>query len=149
MDHNQLMLITRTMPMKKIQVNGEDYLERYFVGELNGTQEWLHRFLRADSERHLHSHPWDADSTILCGMYVEQIQRPNGDKYEAYRNAGETNIITVGRLHRIIEVEANTWTHMRVYPGREPQWYFIDDNGVKTQVDTSPEDWYLSCKPRP
>jgi len=149
MDHSQLMLITRTMPMKTIQVNGEDYLERYFIGiDEHGNQEWLHRFLRADSERHLHSHPWDAESTILCGMYVEQIQRPNGDKYEAYRYAGETNIITVGRLHRIIEVQPNTWTHMRVDAGREPFWYFVDDDGVKKEMKTSPEDWHLFCAPR-
>lgn len=148
MTHEQLMLITRTMPMKTINVNGEDYLERYFVGELNGTQEWLHRFLRADSERHLHSHPWDADSTILCGYYREEVLRDNGEKHQIVWSEGDKNIITVGKIHRIVDVDQNTWTHMKVYPGREPHWYFIDDNGVKTQMETSPEDWYLSCKPR-
>lgn len=143
------MLITRTMPMKTIQVNGEDYLERYFVGKLNGTQEWLHRFLRADSERHLHSHPWDADSTILCGWYEEEILCGNNiDKRTITWHEGDQNIITPDKIHRVLEVEPNTWTHMRVYPGRKPHWYFIDDNGVKTQMDTSPEDWYLSCNPR-
>jgi hypothetical protein len=137
------------MPMKTIQVNGEDYLERYFVGELNGTQEWLHRFLRADSERHLHSHPWHADSTVLCGYYMEQIRRDNGETFVCGKFAEDQNIITPDKIHRVLEVEPNTWTHMRVYPGRESHWYFIDDNGVKTQMDTSPEDWYLSCKPRP
>ncbi len=149
MNHSQLMLLTRTMPMKTIFVGGEPYLERYFVGaDAHGNQDWLHRFLRADSERHMHSHPWDADSTILCGMYVEQIQRPNGDKYEAYRDAGETNIITVGRLHRIIEVEPNTWTYMKVYAGREPHWYFIGDDGVKTEMKTSPVEWWKDCAAR-
>lgn len=149
MNHSQLMILTRTVPMKTIFVGGEPYLERYFVGvDAHGNQDWLHRFLRADSERHMHSHPWDADSTILCGMYIEQIQRPNGDKYEAYRDAGETNIITVGRLHRIIEVEPNTWTHMKVYAGREPHWYFIGDDGVKTEMKTSPMEWWKDCEPR-
>jgi len=148
MTHEQLMLITRTMPMKTIQVNGEDYLERYFVGELNGTQEWLHRFLRADSERHLHSHPWDADSTILCGWYTEEVAL-DFEQFETDWYEGEVNTITKDKIHRIVAVEPNTWTHMRVYPGREPHWYFIDDNGVKTQMETSPEDWHLSCKPRP
>lgn len=149
MNHSQLMLLTRTMPMKTIQVSGEDYLERYFVGvDVHGNQDWLHRFLRADSERHMHSHPWGADSTILCGMYVEQIQRHNGDKYEAYRYEGDENIITVGRLHRIIEVEPNTWTHMKVYAGREPHWYFIGDDGIKTEMKTSPVEWWKDCECR-
>jgi hypothetical protein len=134
--------------MKTIQVSGEDYLERYFVGEINGTQEWLHRFLRSDSERHLHSHPWDADSTILCGWYTEECITKGGVKFECDFGEKQINVITTDKLHRIIDVIPNTWTHMRVYPGREPNWHFIDDNGVKMQMKTSPEDWYLDCNSR-
>jgi len=149
MTHEQLMLITRTMPMKTIQVNGEDYLERYFVGELNGTQEWLHRFLRADSERHLHSHPWDADSTILCGWYTEEVLRVDGiNKREITWHVGDENIISTNKIHRIIDVEPNTWTHMKVYPWREPHWYFIDDNGVKSERPASELSWHTKYKPR-
>lgn len=148
MNHEQLMLITRTMPMKTIQVNGDDYLERYFVGELNGTQEWLHRFLRADSERHLHSHPWDADSTILCGWYREEVRRSNGENHLIEWGCGDKNIITAGKIHRVFDVMPNTWTHMRVYPGREPHWYFIDEDGVKTEMRTSELDWHKKYQPR-
>jgi hypothetical protein len=154
MNHEQLMLITATMPMKTIEVGGLPYLERYYIGTLpNGTQEWLHRFLRADSEPHLHSHPWDADSTILCGDYLEEVQRSNGHKFSILHGAGMQNIITTDKLHRIVDVEPNTWTHMRVYAGREPVWYFIDDAtdtdvGTKTEMKTSPIDWWKYCKPR-
>ncbi len=149
MNHEQLMLITSTMPMKTIEVGGQPYLERYYIGTLpNGDQEWLHRFLRADSEPHLHSHPWDADSTILCGLYCEEVQRSNGHKFRFWHNEGMHNIITCDKLHRIVDVNPNTWTHMRVYAGRELVWYFIDDNGDKTEMKTSPIDWWKDCKPR-
>lgn len=149
MNHEQLMLITATMPMKTIEVGGLPYLERYYIGtHPNGTQEWLHRFLRADSERHLHSHPWDADSTILCGSYFEESQRSHGNQFKVWYREGMQNMISCDKMHRIVDVEPNTWTHMRVYAGREPVWYFIDDNGVKTEMKTSPIDWWKDCKPR-
>lgn len=149
MDHEQLMLITRTMPMKTIVVRGEPYLERYFVGvDEQGNQDWLHHFLRADSEEHTHSHPWVARSTILCGGYLEQLL-VNDQKLEEWLSSGDVNTITPGTLHRIIDVEPDTWTHMRVYAGREDYWYFIDDNGVKTQMRASEPDWYKQCSPRP
>lgn len=148
MNHEHLMLITRTMPMKTIQVNGEDYLERYYVGQKNGVQEWLHRFLRADSERHLHSHPWDADSTILCGWYQEEWIAANGKRVLTEWHEGDQNVITTVKTHRIVDVLPNTWTHMRVYAGREPTWHFIDDEGNKQIMQTSPIDWWKDCKPR-
>lgn len=149
MDHEQLMLITRCMPMKTIEINGEPYLERYFVGvDEHGHQDWLHRFLRSDSERHLHSHPWDADSTILCGAYSEERLRGE-DKIVSEYFEGDQNIIGKEKLHRIIAVEPNTWTHMRVYAGREPFWYFIGDDGVKKEMRSSEPDWYENCQRRP
>lgn len=149
MNHDQLMLITAAMPMKTIEVSGLPYLERYYIGtHENGDQEWLHRFLRADSERHLHSHPWDAESTILCGDYLEEVMQKSGKKISILRGTWDKNVITCDKLHRIVDVEPNTWTHMRVYAGREPVWYFIDDNGVKRVMKTSPVNWWKDCKPR-
>lgn len=146
MKHEQLMLITKFMPMKTIQVNDEDYLQRYYVGQNeHGDQDWLHRFLRSDSERHLHSHPWHADSTILCGWYVEQVRKENGTTVETEWHEGDVNTITPGRIHRIVDVQPNTWTHMRVYAGREPSWFFINDDDEKQEMKTSPVDWWKSC----
>jgi hypothetical protein len=123
-------------------------LERYFVGlDENGHQDILHRIIRSDSEPHLHSHPWDADSNILCGWYKEACLVA-GVNYQKLHVAGDSNYITRGKVHRIIEAEPNTWTHIKIYSGRATHWYFIDDKGNKTNVKSSPEDWYLDCKPR-
>ena len=139
------MILTANLPMKTIEIDDEPYLERYHVKtDLDGTQHWLHRFLRNDPERHLHSHPWTAYSTILCGSYFEELE--NGNFCHYYCET--TNHITPDKLHRIIQVEPNTWTYMKVHPGRLLSWAFIDDSGARTPVLTSPEDWWKNCKTR-
>lgn len=141
--HDLLMNITFYLPCKTIAINDEDYLQRYYVGEQLGFQFWLHRFLRNDSERHLHSHPWSATSTIICGSYTEQ--RAAG---KVRYMPGHKNQIGPDTLHRIISVEPNTWTFMVVSPARLPEWFFIDDNGNKTHMKTSPKDWHTEYKTR-
>jgi len=142
--HDLLMLLTANYPMKTIEILGEPYLERYHVKtDEDGTQHWLHRFLRNDSERHQHSHPWEARSKILCGSYLED----RSGAHTLYQ-AGMTNLIMPETMHRIVEVEPNTWTYMRVLPGRAVSWAFIDDSGARTPMATSPEDWWKDCKVR-
>lgn len=148
MNHELLLQITAAMPMKTIEVNGQPYLERYFAGHTdNGGQHWLHRFLRGDSEKHLHTHPFRANSTVLCGMYKEEY-RHYGTLPETTRTrylvAGDTNEIFETTLHRIVEVQPGTWTLMTVYPGRKDHWKFVDDDQMEVMVHSSPEDWHLS-----
>ena len=143
------MFLTENMPMKTIAINGNPYLERYFIQEdEQGRQHWLHRFLRNDSERHVHSHPWDAVSHVLFGSYTEQVKENDGLMFYYVYLAGESNSIPKNKLHRIVEVEQYTWTYMIVEPSREEEWFFIDDNDIKTPVKSSPTDWYKNCKTR-
>lgn len=65
--------LVRSRPMRLIEINGEPYLERYYMGTVQGRQIWLHRFVRDDAERHVHDHPWTALSIILTGGYTEQV----------------------------------------------------------------------------
>lgn len=146
--HDYMMALTATMPMKTIIINDEPYLERYFAMVLpDGTQIWYHRFLRNDSERHLHSHPWQALSTILVGYYVEECAEGGVTTHTKYTE-GERNRIYFGTTHRIVEVEPDTWTMMIVDPGRLAEWHFIDDDSTKTAMPTSPFEWHKDCKPR-
>lgn len=146
--HNFLMHITKHMPRKIIQIEGHDYLQRYFVCEYpDGSQDWLHRFLRNDSERHLHAHPWTASSDILTGKYTAE-EMHDGKKIEVEYTAGDKNIITPNTIHRIASVEPNTWTRMHVSAERLAEWYFIDDHGNKKTMRASEPDWHKSYEPR-
>lgn len=142
------MAMTADMPMKTIVVNGEEYLQRYFAHMLaDGTQVWYHRFLRNDSERHLHTHPWFARSTILVGGYVEE-REVNDKVIRMGYSPGDLNTIGFGTTHRVVEVEPNTWTMMIVSPGRQPVWHFVNDDGFKTEMQTSPFEWSKDFAPR-
>lgn len=150
-NHLALMRITEDMPCKKIIVNGELYLERYFVSEdKNGVQKWLHRFLRPDAERHLHSHPWTATSTILVGWYVEEFHDKDQQPViqRAMYSEGMVNFIYPQKLHRISSVYPSTWTEMIVQPGRRLTWEFVDESGNQTEVETSHLHWWKECKKR-
>ena len=139
-----LKLLTATMPMKTIIVNGSPYLERYFVTELtDGTQIWLHRFFTNDSERHLHTHPWSAVSIILDGWYMEETKQGG-----QYYKQGDVNIITPDKLHRVVEVHPDTWTMMIVDAPRHDTWAFIEEDGSTNTQAASARDWYKSAGTR-
>lgn len=80
--HEKLMALTELMPMKQICINEAAYLQRYYVGQLRcGRDVWLHRFLRNDAERHLHSHPFNFVTLMLCGGYSEQYLDEHGKQW--------------------------------------------------------------------
>lgn len=68
----------------------------------------IHHIARADQDRHLHDHPWNARTFVLRGWYFEQLRGSVG----AYkRPAGYTGRLLYGQYHRITEVSPNgVWT---------------------------------------
>ena len=148
MSHEEMMALTAAMPMKTIQINGRDYVQLYYAGtDENGVQTVYHRFLTHDSERNFHSHPWIAESAILCGRYIEEVLAGAVKLVKTY-SSGDVNRIKFGTIHRIIAVEPNTWTKLRIQPARLPEWFFINDDGEKTFMKTSPVDWWRDCECR-
>jgi len=101
-----LLRLTADMPMKQINIpmvgtaldspsnaincryDGDDiyrweqpYLQRYYAGTFrDGSDLWLHRFLSNDGDRHLHSHPFEFQSVMLCGGYTEEFIDHEGRK---------------------------------------------------------------------
>jgi hypothetical protein len=149
MNHKILMAMTESMPMKTIVVEGNPYLERYFAGYSDsGGQWWYHRFVRADSEKHLHTHPWEGRSMILTGGYLEESRQGGGVKWERFYRVGDFNNIFPETLHRIVEIIPNTWTLLHIKPERKATWKFISDDGSEVVVNASPENWHENARPR-
>jgi hypothetical protein len=72
--HEHMMRATAEMPMKLIRVNDEPYLERYYAGRFSdGYDLWLHHFVSADADRHVHSHPFVFFTVMLLGSYTEDL----------------------------------------------------------------------------
>jgi len=143
--HAILMQQTASSPCRVIEVGGQPYLERYYMGtDGYECQCWLHRFLRNDSEPHLHTHPFIAESTMLCGWYIEQT--PQGLRLV---EATKSNMINFATTHRIVAVAPNTWTFLLVYPERLDTWQFIGDDGKTETVQSAGVDWWKNYGPRP
>ena len=81
----------------------------------------LHCFIRPDTDKALHDHPWDFTTTILAGSYQEHLPTLDWLKGEqdhgpawgdniVTRSAGETIHHSNSDLHCIGSVEKHTWS---------------------------------------
>lgn len=89
----------------------------------------LHHILRADRERHLHSHPWVAASLILRGSYVE-TRLVEGEHVERRYEVGDTNVLDANTFHKIGWVSpGGVWTLFTMGP-KVASWGFLVDGKV-------------------
>lgn len=121
----------------------------------------IHHICRADQDRDLHDHPWNARTIVLRGWYREEWPF---DKYtppaEAIRfvdrrllgiykrNAGYTGRLLFGQYHRISEVSpGGVWTIFITGRKRGTWGFLVKDKKVpwrtylgldKTQPSTEP-----------
>jgi hypothetical protein len=152
------------------------YIQRYyagkFVNQIGECDLWFHRFLSGDGDEHLHWHPMNMRSSVLCGSYREEYLC-DGEKLERVIYPGDasrnflinlcakaslnhplrkipdrTRRIGMHDIHRIAEVEPGTWSMLLVDPERVPVWGFIDDDGEIETRPTSGRDWWKNYKPR-
>lgn len=63
----------------------------------------FHHIMQPDSDRHLHDHPWDAQTMVIRGWYLEERE---GSKKLIMRDAGDTARLSFGEFHRIHYVAA-------------------------------------------
>lgn len=103
-------------PYSDIYDGADLYMRRWWLfnpypGESSGDgmprAPWLpsvrmHHIVRADRDRNLHDHPWDARTIILSGCYVER--RDDGHVYARVR--GDTAAIKHDDFHTIEYVGA-------------------------------------------
>lgn len=88
----------------------------------------IHRIMRADSDRHLHDHPWNARTIVLDGWYREQ--RIEGMHRAFMREAGYTGRLLFGQYHRINKVSPEGVTTLFITWRYQGTWGFLVD-GVK------------------
>lgn len=117
----------------------------------------IHHIKRADSERHMHDHPWNARTIILKGGYTENRMATGADrerildeclaptdqmdpaKIEAYyvidRRPGGTAKLGFGQFHSIREVvDGGAWTLFISGPWRGIWGFMVE--GVKVNWRT-------------
>lgn len=90
----------------------------------------LHQIMRADTDRHLHDHPWNARTIILSGGYVEEREQTRHDVGIYGRCAGDTATLKFGEFHRISYIpNGGTWTMFITWRYRGTWGFKVD--GVK------------------
>lgn len=123
--------LTAKLPARLICVDDQPYLERYYVGRLFGVTFYLHRFVAADQDRHVHDHPWPwALSLILAGSYVEETVRwftPECGWVSRFtrRCWWRPNRLSARSFHRIHTAEPDTWT-LFMHGRRCKRWGFLE-----------------------
>jgi len=165
--NNAMMNLTQNLSMKQININGKPYLQRYFAGETQLGDVWIHRFLSQDTEPHLHNHGFEFITYPLRGGYTEQYMvndeiktrksiRTDDAQDVAWRVSNPEYFqfatgrhVSVFDWHRIVEVEEHTWTGLLVYKKRLPLWFFKDEEGRLKHETSSPIDWWKNYKVRP
>lgn len=85
----------------------------------------IHHICRADQDRDLHDHPWNARTIVLRGWYTEERPFEQLTDYQAiqadggtqegralfHRRSGYTGRLLFGQYHRISEVsQGGVWT---------------------------------------
>lgn len=111
----------------------------------NGWRDWLpsvrvHHIKRADQDRHLHDHPWNARTIVLRGWYEEESKAHNpewfcfvnGEKRGiATRFKGYTGRLLFGQYHRISAVPTDgVWTLFFTWRKRGTWGFDVDGNKV-------------------
>lgn len=146
-----LYWLTRSRPTRLITIDGQPYLERYYLFQLLGWTFYLHRFVRNDSERHLHDHPWrQAFSLVLAGEYQEErmILAGGGSTLLWDQVVRWGNSIGARDIHRIAQVEPETWT-LFCHTRRIRPWGFFEplEQGYHYEQYGGPDtrEWWRSA----
>ena len=112
-----LYRISADLPCRLIDIDGNPYLERYYLGKIFGITFYLHRFVSADTERNVHDHPWGrAAALVLAGGYKEErlkyFDLKDGGWTSKNRNIHwlKLNVIDGACFHRIGDAKPETYT---------------------------------------
>jgi hypothetical protein len=78
-------------------VSGEPYLERIFLKDYpDGSKDMLHIIYRSDDDRDMHDHPFNFESRIIRGRYINHMKTGSVTYGE-----GQTNIMRAEDAHRL------------------------------------------------
>jgi hypothetical protein len=103
---------------------GNTFFLRYHVFKCRWFSIFLHEFMRSDSDRCLHDHPWPFISIVLRGGYTEQM--PDGMHR---RRPGSILFRRANAAHRI-EIDPDTRPWSLVIVGRKSRdWGFFTLHG--------------------
>lgn len=155
-----LYLISGQLPARAIFINGQPYMERYFLFRAFGYTAYLHRWNNSDGDRYPHNHPWQNSYGMpLVGHYFEEransrsafVGWQGNRAFIPQRRVARfcVNRIKHNHWHRIAHVEPGTWTLFIHSTPRIQHWGFLKptDTGIAYHphnTKTNP-DWHKTA----
>jgi hypothetical protein len=115
------------------------FFNRYDATDKGRRYRWLpsmrvHHILRADLDRHLHDHPWNARTIILRGMYVESrlhYHVQGMSRIRWIRERGATARLNYGEFHKIEFVPpGGVWTLFLTWDYQGTWGFLVDGRKV-------------------
>jgi hypothetical protein len=94
-----------TPPNLTIAPDGDPYIYRWHVVKRNPDAcVYFHIQVLNDPDRPLHDHPWDNQSVILAGGYIEHLQKrpPDGEVIVLTRRPGDVIFRRATEAHRLL-----------------------------------------------
>ncbi len=114
--------------------DGTPYTTRYIVRKTDAGSVYLQNIHRADLDPAMHNHPWRwMRATILHGAYVQERGAVVGNQYcrlpTMHGREGYSYEMAEHDLHRIVQVERDTWTLLFVGPKRDNWGFWVEGRG--------------------
>jgi hypothetical protein len=127
-DFTQIVSEMQRPPDFIIGPKDDPYLRRWFLVPRNSVCNiYLHEIRHDDDDRALHDHPWDFDSVILKGSYIEHSVLAKEPWQNIYRK-GMVNSKRAESAHRIQVLDGPVLTLVVTGPRRR-DWGFHCPNG--------------------
>lgn len=128
-DFEQFEALIKRPPDFIIGPQDAPYLRRWFLLPRNDACNiYLHEIRHDDIDLALHDHPYDFESTILRGSYLEHRQSFDGKPAHAIYKTGDRNVKRAESLHRLQVLDGPVWTLLITGPRRR-EWGFETPDG--------------------
>jgi hypothetical protein len=103
----------------------DPYLKRWHLVPRNKfSNVYLHEILKDDDDRALHDHPWDFQSIILRGSYIEYcVIVPGDEPHHRIFHRGDLNFHRAEHAHRLQVLAGPVVTLVFTGPSRR-EWGF-------------------------
>ena len=111
-----------------------EYMIRYYLwrksdpeNNKRGSNLFLHKIIRSDSDNHLHDHPWDWATFLIKGSYIEILPTANFLKPE---HADEGELDVLGNVKHTYYMIRNRFTMRKKSANDYHQIKLVDDRPV-------------------
>jgi hypothetical protein len=121
---------------------GELHFRRWLILKTRWFEVYIHGIYHKDEDKHLHNHPWNIWTMILCGSYVEELLDKDGNKIQKRRRLFNMGYRDSEAFHCIREVlTKKVFTLAIVGKRKEHLWGYNTESGFVDHIEYRKNKW--------